>query len=107
MFSICHVTTVSKCHVTLWVGSSILGGHPAKFGVHRPYGTGDNEVCNISSNSNSNSNAEVPMPRFTNGRIEHRNSARIYINVNQLIHSHKKWLISLIPRAISEKCVFL
>ena len=38
---------------------------------------------------------------------EHRNSANMYINVNQLIHGHKKWLISLIPCAISEKCVFL
>ena len=48
----------------------ILSHHPAKFGVHRPYGTGNNGICNISSNSssnsNSNSNAEVPMPRFTN-----------------------------------------
>ena len=33
-------------------------------GIHRPYGTGNNDVCNISSNSN----AEVPMPRFANGR---------------------------------------
>ena len=36
-----------------------LSDHPAKFGVHRPYGTGNNDVCNISSNSNS-----IPMPRF-------------------------------------------
>ena len=38
-------------------------------GAYRTYGTGNNGVCNISSNSNSNSNsnAEVPMPRFTNG----------------------------------------
>ena len=37
-------------------------------GVYRTYGTGNNGVCNISSNSNSNSNsnAEVPVPRFTN-----------------------------------------
>ena len=54
-------------------GPLILSDHPAKFGVHRPYGTENNGVCNISSNSNSisssNSNAEVPMPRFTNGRF--------------------------------------
>ena len=46
-------------------GPPILSDHPAKFGVHRPYGTENNGVCNISSNSNSisnsNSNAEVPM----------------------------------------------
>ena len=47
----------------------ILSHHPAKFGVHRPYGTGNNGVCNNNSDSNSisNSNAEVPMPRFANG----------------------------------------
>ena len=45
----------------------MLSDQPAKFGVHRPYGTGNNGVCNVSSNSNSNSNAEVPVPRFTNG----------------------------------------
>ena len=43
----------------------ILSHHSAKFGVHRPYETGNNGVCNIISNSNSNSNAEIPMPRFT------------------------------------------
>ena len=47
-------------------GPLILSDNPAKFGVHRPYGTGNNGVCNISSNSNSisnsNSNAEVPIP---------------------------------------------
>ena len=70
-FSIYLVTTISKCHVTLWMGPLILSDHPAKFRVHRLYGTGNNGVCNISSNSssisNSNPNAEVPMPRFTNG----------------------------------------
>ena len=69
---ICHVTTISKCHVTLWEGPLFLSDHPANFGVHKPYGTGNNGVCNISSGSNSisnsNSNAEVPMPRFTTGR---------------------------------------
>ena len=68
-FLICNVTAISKCHVTLKVGSLILNCHRAKIGVHRPYGTGNNGICNISSNSssNSNSNAEVPVPRFTNG----------------------------------------
>ena len=45
----------------------MLSHHTAKFGIHMPYGTGNNDVCNISCNSNSN--AEVPMPWFTNGRI--------------------------------------
>ena len=58
-FSICHVTTISKSHVTLWMWSS----HPAKFGVYKPDGTGNNIVCNISSNSNSISNT-IPMLRF-------------------------------------------
>ena len=48
-------------------GPLILSHHPARFGVHRSYVTGNNGVCSIGSNSNSNSNAEVPMPRFTNG----------------------------------------
>ena len=59
--------------MTLWMGPLVLSDHPAKFRVDRPYGTGNNDVCNISSNSNSisnsNSNAEVPMPRFTNGHL--------------------------------------
>ena len=81
------MTTILKCHVTLWVGSphpksaARFGVHrpasqparfgvnrpasqPARFGVHRPYGT--NGASSISSNSNSN--AEVPVPRFTNGQ---------------------------------------
>ena len=45
-----------------------LSHHTAKFGIHGPYGSGDNGVCNISCNSNSNSNVDVPMPRFTSGR---------------------------------------
>ena len=69
---ICHVTTISKGHVTFRVGPLILSDHPAKFGDHRPYGTRNDGVCNISSNSNSifnsNSNADVPMPRFSNGQ---------------------------------------
>ena len=48
----------------------ILNPYPARFGVHRSYGTGNNGVFCISSNSNSNSNAEVPMPRFRNGQID-------------------------------------
>ena len=48
-------------------GPLILSDHPASLGVHRPSGTGNNGVCNISSNPNSNSNAKVPMSRFTNG----------------------------------------
>ena len=31
--------------MTLWVGSP--HHNPAKFGVHRPYETGNNHVCNI------------------------------------------------------------
>ena len=70
-FFISHVTTTSKCHVLCGGSPLILSHHTAKFGIHMPYGTGNNDVCNISSNSisNSNSNAELPMPRFTNGQI--------------------------------------
>ena len=57
-------------------GPLILSDHPATFWVHRPYGTGNKDICNISSNSNSKSNAEVPMPRFTNGQV----SGLYYIN---------------------------
>ena len=56
----------------------ILSHHPAKFGVHRPYGTGNNGVCNISSNSSSNSNAEVRMSRFTNGLLAFKNFLEYY-----------------------------
>ena len=52
----------------MWVGSF----HPkSSLGVHRPYGTRNNDVSNTSSNSNfnPNSNAGVPMPRFTNGQF--------------------------------------
>ena len=65
MFFICHVTTISKCHVILWLGFPHPKYHPARSGVHRSYGT--NGAC--SNSSNSNSNAEVPMPMFTNGRF--------------------------------------
>ena len=78
------MTTISKCHVTLWMGPLILSDHPAKFRVHRPYGTGNNGICNISSNSNSisnsNSNVKVPMPRFTNGHCEQCNQYR-FVNM--------------------------
>ena len=40
-----------------WWGPFILRHHSTMFGVYRPYGTWNNDVCNISSNSNSN--AEV------------------------------------------------
>lgn len=64
-FFICHVILVMKYLVTLRVGSS----HPKfpGFGVHRPYGSGNNGVYNISSNSNSVCNAKIPILRFTNG----------------------------------------
>ena len=63
-----HNIEVSRDFVGGW-GPLILSDRPAKFGVHRPYGTGNTGVCNINSNSNSisNSNAEVPMPSFTYG----------------------------------------
>ena len=54
-------------------GPLSLSFHSAKSEVHRPYGTGNNGVCNVSSNSDSIfsscSKAEVPMPRFTNERL--------------------------------------
>ena len=71
----------------------ILSYHPAKFGVHRPYGTGHNVVCNIDSNSNSNSNAEVPMPRFTNGPFKQRETSLLWsrhyaISINLIVGSY-------------------
>ena len=64
----------------------ILSLHPAKFGVHRPNGTGNNGVCNICSNSNcnSNSNTEVPMLRFANG--QKGCSYNFYIARNKELH---------------------
>ena len=67
--------TWPRCRSVTWLcgwGRLILNHHPARFGVHRPYGTGNNGVCSISSDSNSDSNAEVPMPRFTNGQCNVR-----------------------------------
>ena len=52
-----HMTAQLKCRVTFWVVSLILNHHPARFVLHKPYETGNNVVCSISSNSNSN--AEV------------------------------------------------
>ena len=44
---------------------------PDRSDACRPYGTGNNGVCSISSNANSNSNfnAEIPMPGFTNDLV--------------------------------------
>ena len=65
---ICHVTTILKGLVTCGWGPLILSYHSAKCGVYRPDGTGNNGVCNISSNSssifNSNSNAEVRLTLY-------------------------------------------
>ena len=89
------MTTILKCHVTLWMGPLILSDHPAKFRVDRPYGTGNNDVCNISSNSNSisnsNSNAEVPMPRFTNGLFIVYNSVPFLEFLFFKIFSYNLW----------------
>ena len=49
-------------------GPLILSHHSAKCEVHRSYATGNNDICNISSNSNYN--AEVPVLRFTNGYLK-------------------------------------
>ena len=67
-FLICHRTTWSCVTWLCGWGTLILSHHTAKFGIHGPYGSRDNGICNISCNSNSNSNADVPMPRFTSGR---------------------------------------
>ena len=56
----------------------ILNHHPARFGVLRPNGTENNDVCSISSNSNSISSAEVPMPRFTNGPFKSKKLLQIF-----------------------------
>ena len=45
----------------------MLSHHLAKFGIHGPYGTGNNGICNISSNSNSISNC-VELSLFTLAR---------------------------------------
>ena len=41
MFLICHVITQMKYHVTLWVDFSHPKSHPAKFGVHTLYESGN------------------------------------------------------------------
>ena len=68
----------------------ILSHHPAKFGVHRPYGTGNNGICNISSNSN----AEVPMPRFTNGLPRHCNNTVCLFVKTDCHMSQQLWVYS-------------
>ena len=42
-----------------FVGEVVSSHHSAKFGIHRPCRTRNNDVSNIRSNSSSNSNAEV------------------------------------------------
>ena len=68
----------------------ILSPHPARFGVHRPYITGNNSVCSVSSNSNSNSDssAEVPMPRFTNKRNQ-QNHIESHFNIENCFKNLK------------------
>ena len=63
-FLFCLATSRSMCQVSLWFVPPHLKSHSARFGLHRPYGSGD------SSYSNSDSNAEVPMPKFANGCFE-------------------------------------
>ena len=48
---ICHVTTISKCHVTLWMEYLILSHYPAKFGVHRPCESGAirSLICHVTT----------------------------------------------------------
>ena len=56
-FSICHVTTISKSHVALWVGSSHLMSPPCY--VWGPEALWKTFVLVPMS---------IPMPRFTNGQ---------------------------------------
>ena len=68
-------------------GPLILSHHPAKFGVHRAYGTGNGGVCNIisksSSNFNSNSNAEV-----------YKWPAESVLLAGVCLYSEAEWLLS-------------
>ena len=76
-------------------GPFILSDRPAKFEFHRPYGAGNDDVCNVSSNSNfvsnSNSNAEVPVPRFTNGLF-----LVVLRNGLKNIHVKNTWFVTCI-----------
>ena len=56
-FSICHVTTISKSHVALWVGSSHLMSPPCY--VWGPEALWKTFILVPMS---------IPMPRFTNGQ---------------------------------------
>ena len=101
------LVTWPQCRSVTWLcgwGPLNLRGHPANFRVHRPYGTENNGVCNISSDSNSisnsNSNAEVLMPGFTNGPLFYwllikRNfrakALTIMINIRTLEHCTEHW----------------
>ena len=89
----------------------ILSDHPAKFGVRRPYGAGNNGVCNVSSSSssisNSNSNAEVPMPRFTNDLflVVLRNGVKNF-------HVKNTWFVTYIgtentAKQSAEECLYI
>ena len=87
-------------------GLLILSDHAAKFGVHRPYRTVKNGVCNISFNSisNSNSKIEVPMPRFTNDRSKSAYRRSISISGNKFTKSNM-WIILL--KECSEKTLII
>ena len=60
------MTTISKCHVTLWVGPLILSYHPAKFGS---IDLMELEIVSfvISVPIPIPFPIPIPMPRFTNG----------------------------------------
>ena len=49
---ICHVTTISKCHMTFWMGSS-HPNNPTKFGVHGHCESGDIMffICHVTTAS--------------------------------------------------------
>ena len=66
----------------------MLNHHPGRFGVHRPYGTGNIGVYSISSSSNSNT--EVPMPMFINGQIIQVIPRSWKTNINNLAENIQK-----------------
>ena len=66
----------------------MLNHHPARLGVHGPYGTGNIGVYSI--NSSSNSNTEIPMPMFTNGQRIQAIPRSWKININNLAENIQK-----------------
>ena len=98
------VTWPHNCSFTWLCGWSplILRHHFANFGVHMPYGTGNDGDCNVSFNSNSksNSNAEDPKPEASTGGVLSSVKKGVLRNYAKLLKSPA----TLLKKRLRQRC---